>query len=135
MIHGVDTNPDNFVLAGELAPDEASIAPPSATAAASALAASDGRRADDNFRDLLSFSADGPVDLAAALAGGGLLSLVRVEVGSGRFVGKARVVVRGGSHAISQAVCAALLAQLSPELRPPVSRASSPSSGSVCRRG
>lgn len=41
------------------------------------------------------------------------MCLVRVEVGSGRFVGKARVVVRAGDHIVARAVSDCIVAQLS----------------------
>lgn len=40
------------------------------------------------------------------------VALIRVEVGTGRFDGKARVVVRASDHAISRAVCEAIVLQL-----------------------
>eukprot|EP00931_Biecheleriopsis_adriatica_P120981 TRINITY_DN9606_c0_g1_i1.p1 TRINITY_DN9606_c0_g1~~TRINITY_DN9606_c0_g1_i1.p1 ORF type:complete len:658 (+),score=170.70 TRINITY_DN9606_c0_g1_i1:63-2036(+) len=40
------------------------------------------------------------------------LSLIRVEVGSGRFTGKARVVVRSSNHVVSKALCDCLVTQL-----------------------
>lgn len=40
------------------------------------------------------------------------LTLIRVEVGSARFNGKARIVVRASDHAISRAVCESIVLQL-----------------------
>jgi len=40
------------------------------------------------------------------------VSLIRVEVGSGRFNGKARIVVRASDHALSRAICEAVVLQL-----------------------
>jgi hypothetical protein len=40
------------------------------------------------------------------------VGLIRCEVGSGRFQGKARVVVRAAEHAISRALCEAIVLQL-----------------------
>ncbi|CAJ1452027.1 unnamed protein product [Effrenium voratum] len=42
----------------------------------------------------------------------GGLSLMRVEVGSGRFTGKARVVVRSSNHIVAKALCDCLVTQL-----------------------
>lgn len=42
----------------------------------------------------------------------GGLSLMRVEVGSGRFTGKARVVVRSSNHVVAKALCDCLVTQL-----------------------
>jgi len=42
----------------------------------------------------------------------GGLSLMRVEVGSGRFTGKARVVVRSSNHVVAKAICDCLVTQL-----------------------
>eukprot|EP00438_Fugacium_kawagutii_P034846 Skav225542 [mRNA] locus=scaffold81:66342:68352:- [translate_table: standard] len=42
----------------------------------------------------------------------GGLSLMRVEVGSGRFTGKARVVVRSSNHVAAKALCDCLVTQL-----------------------
>lgn len=86
MHHGVDSNPDNFVLVGQLC---------------------DSGRAGGDFEAERSHGA----------FGGGPdrengLSLVRVEVGSGRFVGKARVVVRSSDHVVARALCDGIVAQL-----------------------
>jgi len=40
------------------------------------------------------------------------VALVRVEVGSGRFAGKARVVVRSSDHAIARGLCECIVLQL-----------------------
>lgn len=40
------------------------------------------------------------------------IALVRVEVGSGRFAGKARVVVRSSDHAIARGLCECIVLQL-----------------------
>lgn len=40
------------------------------------------------------------------------VSLIRVEVGSGRFSGKARIVVRASEHSLSRAICEAVVLQL-----------------------
>lgn len=104
--HGVDDNPDNFVLVGQLVD-----AP--------------GPRQDlgREPRDLdwgmdrnHSFGrGHGHMDGHGAAAGEDGerdLALARVEVGSGRFLGKARVVVRSGVHAVAKAVCDVLVEQL-----------------------
>eukprot|EP00933_Yihiella_yeosuensis_P004722 TRINITY_DN109125_c0_g1_i1.p1 TRINITY_DN109125_c0_g1~~TRINITY_DN109125_c0_g1_i1.p1 ORF type:complete len:376 (-),score=50.91 TRINITY_DN109125_c0_g1_i1:98-1141(-) len=87
--HGVDSNPDNFVLVSQ-------------------LANSHGREGVDPH------SAD-PTDRG--------LSLIRVEVGSGRFTGKARVVVRSSDHVTAKALCECIVMQLS--------EANAPNSGKV----
>jgi len=84
MHHGIDTNPDNFVLVGQLV--DAS---------------------GHSMGDLGS-----PAD---AFGGGDRergLSLVRVEVGAGRFSGKARIVVRSSDHVVARALCESIVAQL-----------------------
>uniref|UniRef100_A0A7S4R4C1 Clathrin adaptor alpha/beta/gamma-adaptin appendage Ig-like subdomain domain-containing protein n=1 Tax=Alexandrium monilatum TaxID=311494 RepID=A0A7S4R4C1_9DINO len=77
--HGVDTNPDNFVLVARLAD-----APGDSSKGADALGPDPDRG----------------------------LSLVRVEVGTGRFTGKARVVVRSSNHVLARALCDCILLQL-----------------------
>eukprot|EP00932_Pfiesteria_piscicida_P017268 SRR837773.4155.p1 GENE.SRR837773.4155~~SRR837773.4155.p1 ORF type:complete len:335 (-),score=88.53 SRR837773.4155:15-899(-) len=87
MHHGVDSNPDNFVLVGQLCDH--------------------GRPATMDFENERSQSAFGlGVDRESGL------SLVRVEVGSGRFVGKARVVVRSSDHVVARAICDGIVGQL-----------------------
>merc|ERR1740121_226977 len=85
--HGVDTNPDNFVLVGQL---------------------NEQKRPGDDFdndrsRDVFGFGGDRENGL----------SLVRVEVGSGRFAGKARVVVRSSDHTVARTLCDCIAEQLS----------------------
>lgn len=63
----------------------------------------------DNFV-LVSSLADGQIDLQGKDTDA--LSLMRVEVGSGRFAGKARVVVRSSSHVVAKALCDCLVTQL-----------------------
>ncbi|CAE8634883.1 unnamed protein product [Polarella glacialis] len=72
--HGVDTNPDNFVLVSQLAEP------------------SGGRGLDQEAQDNL--------------------CLIRVEVGSGRFTGKARVVVRSSDHVAAKALVDCIVNQL-----------------------
>lgn len=81
--HGIDSNADNFVLV-------------SALADAAVAARKDARGLDP---------------LSASDRDGGL-SLMRVEVGSGRFTGKARVVVRSSDHVVAKALCDCLVMQL-----------------------
>jgi len=88
--HGFDGNPENFVLVTEFGTD----------------------RERDN-RDGASarggdLGADGRVDQEASG-----LSLIRVEVGSGRFAGKARIVVRASQHGTARAICECIVGQLS----------------------
>lgn len=85
--HGVDNNPDNFVLVGRLA--------------------------DDGQKPADSFAPNGDQDRG--------LTLIRVEVGTGRFTGKARIVVRSSNPAVSRAVCDLIVAQLSEPNAPPSS--------------
>lgn len=84
--HGVDTSPDNLVLATQLA-DQGS-------------AATD--RDGDRTLDGLGLGPDHE----------GGLSLVRVEVGSGRFTGKVRIVVRSSDHTVARALCDGIAMQL-----------------------
>lgn len=88
MHHGVDTNPDNFVLVGQL--------PGSSSLGVSEIEF-------DRSRDIFGLGGDRE----------NALSLVRVEVGNGRFVGKARVVVRSSDHAAARALCDGLVEILS----------------------
>lgn len=88
MHHGVDNNPDNFVLVGQLSEQR--------------------RPADKDFdtersRDTFGYGSDRENGL----------SLVRVEIGSGRFAGKARVVTRSSDPIIARALCDGIVEQLS----------------------
>jgi len=85
LLPGVDQNPDNFVLVGQL-----------------------------NER----LGSDLPPDVAGVLTGShgdreSGLSLVRVEVGTGRFLGKARIVVRSSDSTVARGVCECIMVQLS----------------------
>jgi len=89
MHHGIDTNPDNFVLVGQLCEQ--------------GRPAAGGHDYDaDRSRGVFGVGSDREHGL----------SLVRVEVGSGRFVGKARVVVRSSDHVVARALCDGIVAQL-----------------------
>lgn len=79
--HGVDNNPDNFVLVTRLADPQGD------------------RQADNSEKGL-----GGDQDRA--------LGLVRVEVGNGRFVGKARLCIRSSNHTVAQALCDCIVLQL-----------------------
>lgn len=96
--HGYDSSPDNFVLVGELN-----------------KSAVTGGGFGLSLRE----------EVSGGLHRGGsdqepVLTLVRVEVGNGRFDGKARVAVRSGSHTLALAVCECIVAQLtsSPGINP-----------------
>lgn len=93
MHHNVDTNPENFVLVGQFAE-------PGRPAGDF-----DGGRGRDAF------------DLGRDLDSG--LALVRVEVGSGRFAGKARVVVRSSDGTVARALCEGIVGQLAESNAPP----------------
>lgn len=99
--HSVDTNPENFVLVSQLAP-----AAPGQGAAGRGSPDRGGRGLD-----VLSMGEDRESGL----------SLIRVEVGSGRFTGKARVVVRSSEHTVAQALCDVIVNQLSEANAPPSS--------------
>mmetsp|Transcript_115592 Transcript_115592/g.338131 ORF Transcript_115592/g.338131 Transcript_115592/m.338131 type:complete len:632 (+) Transcript_115592:131-2026(+) len=83
--HGVDTNPDNFVLVARF-PDAQE------------------RQPTDIDKGLDVRGPGGDQDRG--------LTLIRVEVGAGRFTGKVRVVVRSSHHTISQAICDCIVLQL-----------------------
>mmetsp|Transcript_25751 Transcript_25751/g.58497 ORF Transcript_25751/g.58497 Transcript_25751/m.58497 type:complete len:320 (-) Transcript_25751:70-1029(-) len=85
--HGVDNNPDNFVLVSRLA-DAQGV----------------DRRPDDHEKGLNAFGLGGDQDRGIAL--------VRVEVGTGRFVGKARVCIRSSNQAVARALCDCIVLQL-----------------------
>jgi len=86
----IDENPDNFVLVGEL------IEPSQSSQNDSC----------NHFRSISQGYGD------ASNLTGCVLSLVRVEIGSGRFLGKARVVVRSDSSHLAQALGEAIAMQL-----------------------
>jgi len=87
--HGIDNNPDNFVLVSQLStPAQGQgVQPPSSGRGLDVLSLGEDREAG--------------------------LSLIRVEVGNGRFTGKARVVVRSSNHTVARALCDAIVGQLS----------------------
>mmetsp|Transcript_5644 Transcript_5644/g.15885 ORF Transcript_5644/g.15885 Transcript_5644/m.15885 type:complete len:633 (-) Transcript_5644:86-1984(-) len=87
MHHGIDSNPDNFVLVGQLVDGSRSVG-------VSEL--------DRSFGEASTLTGDRQRGL----------SLCRVEVGSGRFAGKARVVVRSSDHTVARALCDGIVAQL-----------------------
>lgn len=91
---GIDSNPDNFVLVGQLT--ETTKGP-------------GGDFDVDRSRDLFGLAGDRDRGL----------SLVRLEVGSGRFTGKVRIVVRSSHHTVARALCDGLVAQLSEPNAPP----------------
>mmetsp|Transcript_14592 Transcript_14592/g.34606 ORF Transcript_14592/g.34606 Transcript_14592/m.34606 type:complete len:628 (+) Transcript_14592:53-1936(+) len=82
--HGIDSNADNFVMVSALADT--------------------GLTARQDARGLDPLSPGQDKDSS--------LTLMRVEVGSGRFTGKARVVVRSSSHVVAKALCDCLVMQL-----------------------
>lgn len=84
--HGVDQNPDNFVLVSHLPP-----------AGRAGLGAPGGSGYGDTYMG---------DDAESGLA------LIRVEVGSGRFTGKVRVVIRSDSHTLARALSACIVMQL-----------------------
>jgi len=87
MHHGIDNNPDNFVLVGQLCEQPGG---------------SNEQQSSDRSWDVFGLGGDHEHGL----------SLVRVEVGNGRFTGKARVVVRSSNHTVAQALCNAVATQL-----------------------
>lgn len=95
MHHGVDTNPDNFVLVGQLSE-------------ASRSAGTGDFDLDRSRGDAFGLPASSGM-LGDREQG---LTLARVEVGSGRFAGKARVCIRSSDHTIARAVCDGIVAQL-----------------------
>lgn len=99
--HGIDTNPDNFVLVARLAgvPEGSRERQP--------------EHHSERGLDALGFGRDEENGL----------SLIRVEVGTGRFTGKARVVVRSSDHTISRALCDCIVIQLAEPNTPQSSEA------------
>jgi len=93
LLHGLDQNPDNFVLAGQFAHRPTSV-PDRSTA----FSFTETSLSDDTF------GVSGSQDRG--------LSLVRVEVGSGRFSGKVRVAVRSSDRLVAQAICNCIVLQL-----------------------
>lgn len=94
--HGVDQNPENFVLVSQLP---------------SAAHPSHRDQQGAGFSEAPRGGAFGAFGSEAARESA--LSLVRVEVGAGRFAGKARVVVRSDSHTLARALCDGIIMQLS----------------------
>jgi len=102
--HKVDDNPDNFVLVSQLSEP---VSPASGQGGQGFNS-----RGSDRFDD----RAGGGHDASSFGLGGGdaetSLSLIRVEVGSGRFAGKVRIVVRSGHPTAARALCDCLVLQL-----------------------
>jgi len=92
----IDENPDNFVLVGQL------IEPSQST-----------QNSRNGFGNMPPSYGDeaGNWRLASDYPGSAL-SLARVEVGSGRFAGKVRVIVRSDSSQLAQALCEVIAMQL-----------------------
>jgi len=115
--HKVDDNPDNFVLVSQLSE------PVSSTSGA-------GQGFNNLGSDRFDERPGGGLDPSSFGLGGGdaeaSLSLIRIEVGSGRFAGKVRIVVRSGHPTVARALCDCLVLQLA--------EASSPQSGEAAVR-
>jgi len=114
--HKVDDNPDNFVLVSQLSEPFSS--------------ASGGGQGFNLGSDRFDDRAGGGHDASSFGLGGGdaetSLSLIRIEVGSGRFAGKVRIVVRSGHPTVARALCDCLVLQLA--------EGSSPQSGEAAVR-
>mmetsp|Transcript_109190 Transcript_109190/g.216802 ORF Transcript_109190/g.216802 Transcript_109190/m.216802 type:complete len:677 (-) Transcript_109190:151-2181(-) len=108
--HKVDDNPDNFVLVSQL---------PAAGSAVSGGGQNFNNLGGDRFDDRVG----GGLDASNAEKS---LSLIRIEVGSGRFAGKVRIHVRSGHPLIARALCDCLMLQLA--------ESSSPQSGEAAVR-
>mmetsp|Transcript_82306 Transcript_82306/g.172385 ORF Transcript_82306/g.172385 Transcript_82306/m.172385 type:complete len:674 (+) Transcript_82306:294-2315(+) len=92
MHHGVDSNPDNFILVGQLCDR-------------TRLQNGGSNNNLDAERSTTYIGNSAERDRG--------LSLVRVEVGSGRFAGKVRIVVRSSDSLVARAVCDGIVVQLS----------------------
>mmetsp|Transcript_40025 Transcript_40025/g.89787 ORF Transcript_40025/g.89787 Transcript_40025/m.89787 type:complete len:690 (-) Transcript_40025:91-2160(-) len=107
---GFDTNPDNFVLVGQLAGRLPHGGPgmtdPNHSYGEGHATSAYGTNHSDGMYGSVGPGAGGDTDKDLGL------SLVRVEVGSGRFAGKARVVVRSSHPHVARGLCECLLLQL-----------------------
>eukprot|EP00928_Gymnodinium_smaydae_P094588 TRINITY_DN7965_c0_g1_i1.p1 TRINITY_DN7965_c0_g1~~TRINITY_DN7965_c0_g1_i1.p1 ORF type:complete len:739 (+),score=174.46 TRINITY_DN7965_c0_g1_i1:147-2363(+) len=105
LLPGVDNNPDNFVLVGRLAEG----APGLSTSAPGERNGAAGHYRGGGGSGMSLDPLSGEASSGMAESG---LSLIRVELGSGRYAGKVRVVVRSDSQALSRALCDSIVIQL-----------------------
>lgn len=108
--HGIDNNPDNFVLVGQL-PEPGAGAHHAGMGAGAAGALDPDRGRGGNYAGYPDSELHHRPDAVGADRDYAL-ALVRVEVGSGRYSGKARVVVRSSVHAVARSICDGVIAQL-----------------------
>eukprot|EP00929_Paragymnodinium_shiwhaense_P057017 TRINITY_DN28536_c0_g1_i1.p1 TRINITY_DN28536_c0_g1~~TRINITY_DN28536_c0_g1_i1.p1 ORF type:complete len:652 (-),score=189.54 TRINITY_DN28536_c0_g1_i1:118-2073(-) len=93
--HGIDSNPDNFVLVGQLVDQQ--LAPPG------------GQGHRDN----------GYYPTASPPSGDRGLVLLRVEIGTGKFEGKARVVARSADAKVAKAICETVAGEVGSQVEGP----------------
>mmetsp|Transcript_76005 Transcript_76005/g.180845 ORF Transcript_76005/g.180845 Transcript_76005/m.180845 type:complete len:731 (+) Transcript_76005:99-2291(+) len=119
--HGYDSNPDNFVLVGQLAGSLHSHAGypghPGNPSQDPNYPSSYGEAHGHGYDGYGNAMGDAPYGQSSYGGGGDTdkdigLCLVRVEVGSGRFTGKVRIAVRSSDHTVAQGVCECILLQL-----------------------